>query len=144
MTFRNSTKSPLQRICNSLQRAGAKRRAGIPRRITPSPSFAIQLVACVASPNTLLYPHGSAGTGVRKAQVLQKCFTLPYPILRGASCASQGTRWHEDLILRIEIVRSGIAVSVRLSLLAFPSPCRGTSKTPTHLSEDTYDLQVRL
>src|SRR5215208_5638568 len=54
------------------------------------------------------------------------------------------TRWHEDFILRIEIVRSGIAVSIRLSPLAFPSPCLGTSKTPTRSSEDTYGLQVRL
>ena len=54
------------------------------------------------------------------------------------------TRWPEEFILRIEIVRSGIAVSVRLFLLAFSSLYRGTSKTPTRLSEDTYGLQVRL
>jgi hypothetical protein len=29
----------------------------------------IQLVACVASPNTLLYSHGSAGTGEGRAPV---------------------------------------------------------------------------
>jgi hypothetical protein len=47
-------------------------------------------------------------------------------------------------MLRIEITRSGIAVSVHLSLLDFPSSYRGTFKTPTRLSDDTYGLQVRL
>jgi hypothetical protein len=31
--------------------------------------FVIQLVVCVAFPNTLLYPHGSAGTGEGRAPV---------------------------------------------------------------------------
>jgi hypothetical protein len=79
-----------------------------------------------------------------RASVLEKAH---YTTLADASrrfLRFSETRWHEDVILRIEIIRSGIAVSIHLSLLAFPSPCRGTSKTSTHLSEDTYGLQVRL